>query len=154
MGEDVATLIKSLRGLEPEECYSAAQSLRAMDPVPLEALDALVDRMEDRGVVTLHEYADWDGRPMSGDYDTVRDVALEALVKLGTKAFVALVYAMEVGEPTDLSMLNAFLEKVRVEVVCAAGLPVIERARLLPGLYPRGEEVLELARARLAGAAM
>ncbi|HEY4057578.1 MAG TPA: hypothetical protein VGM39_13260 [Kofleriaceae bacterium] len=120
---------KLIAGLSSEKAdarFDAAKELRDMTPPPLEALAALVEHVEDNGSI-YDEWTDWDGTVVGGASHYVCDRVMEALVRIGTPAFTALVAAVDGGR--SRTALHTLASKMPMDALCAAGLDVIVRAR-------------------------
>lgn len=124
----VAELIAALENPDARTRLDAARRLRETKPPPVEAVAALVARLDDEGSVS-EDWTDWAGSVVGGTTHYVADFALDALVPIGTPAFIAVVAAIEAGGPAR--MLCRLLAALPMDAICAAGRDVVTRAMQL-----------------------
>ncbi|HEY1811497.1 MAG TPA: hypothetical protein VGG74_04025 [Kofleriaceae bacterium] len=126
MAVELRTLLEALESTAPSERLDAATRLRDESPPFADALSALVAHLDDTGQVD-EDWTDWDGSVIGGTTYRVADRVIEALVRLGTPAFLAVLAAVERGKPaTALRQLVAILP---MDALVNAGPDAVARTR-------------------------
>jgi len=125
MPPSVDELIAALDDPDVNRRLAAATGLCEATPPPVQAIAALVARIDDEGRV-YEQWTDWDGGVIGGTWRCVAERVLEALMRIGTPAFTAVVAAVEDGGPPP--KLHRLVAGLPMDALCAAGRDVIARA--------------------------